>query len=563
MKAALYARFSTEKQSESSIEDQFRVCERIAERHGFTVTARFSDAAISGGTVERPGYRALLRAARAHQIDVIVAEDTSRLWRLMAEQGPRYAELSDLGVHVVTHDLDTRQETAAVMSAVMGSMAEQYRKEIGRRTRRGLEGKARAGKSAGGRAFGYIPPAMSGTGKLEIDPVQADAVRQIFTWYADGWSPKAIARELNRTDVPSPGSGWKRMERREAGWVVSAIAGAPVRGLGILNNELSIGRVVWNRSRWVRSAADSSRRKCVPNPKSEWVVREDESLRIVSQDLWARVKARQKFRTHQVGDKIKAGVSRDRAQRTGREPKFAFSGLLKCGSCGANFVMAGKDQYACSTRVYGGTDACANDVYLKRSIIEPGLVAGIRRKLSLPEVMEELQRRVRQRLKGGATKSDDRAQIAELEREVSTLVDAIASGALRSSPALAKRLQDTEAALTRLKAQPTAPTIEQLLPQLAERCRVAVDNLPRTLAQDPNRARLEISEHVGMIRVRVTKDEIVLESQKGHTEAAILSATGTGGTRQISLVAGARFVRYLQPCLDARKHEKCRYPRGE
>ncbi len=48
MKAAIYARFSTEKQSEASIDDQLRVCERLAERHGFTVTAKFSDAAISG-----------------------------------------------------------------------------------------------------------------------------------------------------------------------------------------------------------------------------------------------------------------------------------------------------------------------------------------------------------------------------------------------------------------------------------------------------------------------------------------------------------------------------------
>lgn len=86
MRAVLYARFSTEKQSEASIEDQLRVCERIAERHGFTVTARFSDAAIRGGTIERPGYRALLQAASRHQVDIIVAEDTSRLWRLLAEQ---------------------------------------------------------------------------------------------------------------------------------------------------------------------------------------------------------------------------------------------------------------------------------------------------------------------------------------------------------------------------------------------------------------------------------------------------------------------------------------------
>ena len=74
MKAALYARYSNEAQSADSIEDQFRVCERLAERHGFTVVERFSDAAISGGTAERPGYQSLLAAARTKQFKVIVAE---------------------------------------------------------------------------------------------------------------------------------------------------------------------------------------------------------------------------------------------------------------------------------------------------------------------------------------------------------------------------------------------------------------------------------------------------------------------------------------------------------
>jgi DNA invertase Pin-like site-specific DNA recombinase len=49
----------------------------------------------------------LLLAARRHEIDAIAAEDSSRLWRNLAEQAPRLAELSDLGVDVVTADLDT------------------------------------------------------------------------------------------------------------------------------------------------------------------------------------------------------------------------------------------------------------------------------------------------------------------------------------------------------------------------------------------------------------------------------------------------------------------------
>ena len=94
------ARFSTDKQRDASIEDQYRVCERTAQTAGLQVVARFEDKGISAGTAERPGYQALLTAARAHDFDVIIAEDVSRLWRNRAEFGPRSAELEDLGVHL-------------------------------------------------------------------------------------------------------------------------------------------------------------------------------------------------------------------------------------------------------------------------------------------------------------------------------------------------------------------------------------------------------------------------------------------------------------------------------
>jgi DNA invertase Pin-like site-specific DNA recombinase len=76
LRAALYTRFSTDKQASTA--DQVRVCERLAEREGFTVTHRFADEAISGGTADRPGYQAMLAAARRGEFDVMVAEDFKR-----------------------------------------------------------------------------------------------------------------------------------------------------------------------------------------------------------------------------------------------------------------------------------------------------------------------------------------------------------------------------------------------------------------------------------------------------------------------------------------------------
>jgi hypothetical protein len=274
-------------------------------------------------------------------------------------------ELADLDVHVVTHDLDTRQESAAVLSAVVGSMAEQYRKEIGRRTRRGLEGVARAGKCAGGRSYGYVPQAQSGTGQIEIHETQAEVVRRIFEMYASGMAPRSIAARLNAEAVPSPGSSWERTVRRKAGWLASAIHGDAKRGTGILNNEAYAGRVVWNRVRWVRSASDSSKRRCVVNPSSEWVVRQEERLRIVSDELWQRVKARQSRMKAAEPAMTVRGTKRKGGG--GKPGKYLFTGLLQCAECGASFVLRNRDYYSCSSHWHGAN--CSNTLNVSRKLV--------------------------------------------------------------------------------------------------------------------------------------------------------------------------------------------------
>lgn len=120
-RACLYARYSTKAQPEEGVDNQFRLCERLAQQHGFIVTNRFSDAAISGDTSNRPGYQQMLNAARRGEFDVIVAVDTSRLWRLRTELGAMLVQLADLSVFVVTQDLDTRTKSVAVLRAITGA----------------------------------------------------------------------------------------------------------------------------------------------------------------------------------------------------------------------------------------------------------------------------------------------------------------------------------------------------------------------------------------------------------------------------------------------------------
>lgn len=107
LRAAIYARYSTDKQSKESIEDQFHVCRQIAKREAFAVVARFHDREISGGTADRPDYQSMLDVARGHQFDIILVEDISRLTPNRAEYGPRSAEFEDLKIHMGADPVDS------------------------------------------------------------------------------------------------------------------------------------------------------------------------------------------------------------------------------------------------------------------------------------------------------------------------------------------------------------------------------------------------------------------------------------------------------------------------
>lgn len=255
MKAAIYARYSTKLQKEASIEDQYRICDRVAVSQGLDVVARFGDEGISGGTSERPGYQALLVGARAGQFHVIVSEDLSRVWRNRAEAGSRSAELEDLGINLLTASgIDTRRDGYGLMLALQTALAEYQRKEISYRTRRGLEGLALAGKSTGGRCYGFQG--------ATIDPQEASVVRRVFDRRAAGLSLAAIAQELTAAGVqPARGGPWSRFSIR------TMLANARYRGDGS-----------WGRTEVKGGARDSRQRKKVARAGGPLVQRTIESI---------------------------------------------------------------------------------------------------------------------------------------------------------------------------------------------------------------------------------------------------------------------------------------------
>jgi hypothetical protein len=102
MRVAIYSRFSTDRQNESSIADQVRVCVEYAQRQGWTVLEQYEDLGISGAALgNRPGVLRLQEAAFAQRLDVILVTDLSRLSRSQGDLSKLIDRLVARSVRVV------------------------------------------------------------------------------------------------------------------------------------------------------------------------------------------------------------------------------------------------------------------------------------------------------------------------------------------------------------------------------------------------------------------------------------------------------------------------------
>jgi DNA invertase Pin-like site-specific DNA recombinase len=299
-RCAIYARYSSDLQSPTSIEDQQRLCRAYAERQGWTVVSVFEDAALSGFGIEhRPGYQRLLATALSSPaaFEVILVEDLSRLTRDMAELLRVTARLRLKGVELVgvSDGIASNRQGAKMHLAVKALVNELYLDDLRDKTHRGLSGSVARGLSAGGRLYGYHtvpvpreakPNDRSAPARFEVDEGEAAIVREIFRAYAHGRSMKAIAQDLNQRRIPFPAKDTKRGPTR-LGWAVSTIR-------VILRNEKYAGVWVWNKTRFLKDP-DSGRRRPVRRPPDEWIRQERPELRIVDSVLWSAVQRRLAF----------------------------------------------------------------------------------------------------------------------------------------------------------------------------------------------------------------------------------------------------------------------------
>lgn len=101
-KVALYARYSSENQRDASIEDQLRLCRLHAEKQGWTIVDSYTDRAISGASLLRPGIQELIQDATRGRFEIVLAEAMDRLSRDQEDIAGLFKRMQFGGVRIVT-----------------------------------------------------------------------------------------------------------------------------------------------------------------------------------------------------------------------------------------------------------------------------------------------------------------------------------------------------------------------------------------------------------------------------------------------------------------------------
>jgi len=521
-RCVIYARYSSDMQRETSIEDQVRRCEEFASRNGWTVTAKYADRAISGAAISgREQLQALLRDSRCQPrtFDRLIVDDTSRLSRNLPEVLTIVEQLKFREIHVsaVTQGIDSAQDFSRQLFTLNGMIDEQYIVGLRDKVHRGQEGRALKGFNPGGKCYGYrnVPienpsrvgkygrPIVEGV-RLEMIEHEAAIVRRIFELFSNGVSLGQIAKKLNAEGVQSPQPPRNRQIRA---WCPSSIR-------SMLKNERYHGVFVWNRTQKQQNP-ETSRKTSRRRPANQWRRTEVPEWRIVSETLWKAVQAR-------FSDLNRTGITRCGGfARSESSRKYVFSGLLRCGCCGSRMVIVsgqgrrGYSKYGCPSHWSRGV--CQNRLTIRQDRLEAQLLGALQEQIwnshVIAHALAAFEREVRTRLAQRRKETPDADLLRErhqLSQKAQHLAAAIADighspTLLESLASIERRIAEIDAQLKRTKlahaaAEPSSGALKKFMLD-------RIGNLGALVQSDPERAKAEMAKHLPAVVLTPARDE--------------------------------------------------------
>ena len=399
MRAAAYARYSTDKQTENSIAYQMEAITQYCLAHQIDLCAAYQDEAESGTSANRKGFQELIAAAKRHDFDAVVIYDISRGSRDVVDWFSFRKTMRALGIQVIstTQTLgDITDPSSFLMELITAGLGQHMVLDTRKKSMAGMLERAKKGLYNGGHApLGYDIK----DGCYVINEEEAETVRTIFRWYADGASYNQILDRLK----DKRGKFGRPFGKNSF--------------YSILHNERYIGIYKWNE-RNIRVMRKWAGGKKTDNP----VILEGIIPPIIDRDTWDRVQRR--FRHHKNG-----------AHKAKRE--YLLTGLIECSLCGATYVghcavnrrkdgsVRENRYYTCGNRYRTRTCACPN---VNADELETFVIAQIRHALQTWDFWDVAYEYTKQINQTTANCEAEKRELVELERKINNGVKAVLAG---------------------------------------------------------------------------------------------------------------------------------------
>ena len=200
MKAVIYARYSSDNQTEASIEGQLRECMEFAERTEIDVIGNYIDRALTAKTDNRPEFQRMIKDSYKHAFDCIIVWKLDRFARNRYDSAHYKSLLKKNGVKVISAKESIGEGSEGILlESVLEGMAEYYSAELAEKVSRGMTENVLKGLCNGGQVtFGYK---VNAEHCYEKDELTSPIVEQIFEMYSDGYKIKEIVDYLNEHNI--------------------------------------------------------------------------------------------------------------------------------------------------------------------------------------------------------------------------------------------------------------------------------------------------------------------------------------------------------------------------
>ena len=396
MKGVIYARYSSDSQTENSIEGQIRECTEYAQHNGITIIGTYIDRAMSAKTDNRPEFQRMIKDSAKRLFDVIIVWKLDRFARNRYDSAHYKAALRKNGVKVLSAKENISEgPEGIILESMLEGFAEYYSAELAIKVQRGHTENALKGRHNGGTLpLGYM---VDKDQKLVIDPMTSPLVLEAFTRYAEGETIKAIVDSFNERGFRTTTNHHFRIN--------------------------SFDRMFCNR-------------KYVGEYTYKDVVVPGGMPAIVSEELFNRVQERKQ--------KNKRAPSRTKAVA-----EYLLTTKLICGDCEKLMVGESGRSRTGTTHYYYKCIAskrrrgCKKKSIKKAWIEKVAVIVTVNKVLKDDEIDRIADKLVKIQERENALLPSLRKQLVEVEKALDNLVNAIQQGLL--SKTTKKRLDDLEA----------------------------------------------------------------------------------------------------------------------